>query len=53
MDEARAQGSTPALLVEDNTFGDTVSTYAVFSTAPTYTYYSAGTMAIDFALNEV
>ena len=52
-DQKRAEGGTPAILVEDNTFGDTVSTYATFSTPPTYVYYSSATMAIDFGLTEV
>ena len=52
-DLKRAEGGTPAILVEDNTFGDSLSTYAVFSTAPTFTYYSSATMAIDFALLEI
>ena len=52
-DLARSEGGTPAVLVEDNTFGDTISTYATFSTPPTYTYYSQGVMAIDFGLTEI
>ena len=52
-DNARASGGTPAILVEDNTFGSTVSTYATFSTPPAFTYYSAGIMALECALTEV
>ena len=52
-DLARAGGGTPAVLVEDNTFGESLSTYATFSTPPQFTYYSAATVAIDFGLTEV
>ena len=52
-DQARALGGTPAILVEDNTFGNSLSTYATFSTPPSFTYYSNSTVGIDFGLTEV
>lgn len=51
-DQRRAEGGTPAVLVEDDTFGDPISTYAVFSTPPSYMLHS-GTTGIDFGLTEV
>ena len=51
-DQRRSEGGTPAVLVEDDTFGDPISTYAVFSTPPSYILHS-GFTGIDFGLTEV
>lgn len=51
-DQRRSEGGTPAVLVEDDTFGDPISTYAIFSTPPSYILHS-GITGIDFGLTEV
>lgn len=51
-DADRAAGLPAAVGIIDETFGATVSTSAVFSTAPTYTKFSHTHMVVSFGLTE-
>lgn len=52
-DTDRASGLAVAIGVTDETFGDTLTTSAVFSTAPTYSKYGPVYMLVSFGLTEV
>jgi hypothetical protein len=49
----RSNGLAVALGVIDQTFGDTLTTNAVFSTAPSYAKYGPAYMLVSFGLTEV
>ena len=52
-DEDRSAGFPAAVGITDTTFGDTVDTSAVFSTAPTFSKFGPGHMIVSFGLTEV
>jgi len=49
----RSAGLSVALGVVDQTFGDTLTTNAVFSTAPSYSKFGPFNMLVSFGLTEV
>lgn len=49
----RSAGLSVALGIVDQTFGDTLTTNAVFSTAPSYSKYGPANMLVSFGLTEV
>lgn len=52
-DADRASGLAAAVGITDTTFGATVDTDAVFSTAPTYSKFGPNYMIVSFGLTEV
>ena len=52
-DQDRAAGLPAACGVADETFGGTVTTSAVFSTAPSYSKFGPAMMLVSFGLTEV
>lgn len=52
-DTDRAAGKPVACGVTDETFGATITTNAVFSTAPSYTYMGGNLTMVAFGLTEV
>lgn len=52
-DADRGSGLPVALGIIDETFGDTVTTNAVFSTAPSYSKFGPNSMIVSFGLTEV
>lgn len=52
-DSDRSAGLAVALGIVDETFGDTLTTNAVFSTAPSYSKYGPANMLVSFGLTEV
>jgi hypothetical protein len=52
-DNDRAAGLAAAVGITDTTFGATVDTSAVFSTAPTYSRFGPYYMLVSFGLTEV
>lgn len=49
----RSAGLSVALGIVDQTFGDTLTTNAIFSTAPSYSKYGPANMLVSFGLTEV
>lgn len=52
-DTDRANGIAAAVGIVDQTFGATVSSSAVFSTAPTYSQFGHAYMVVSFGLTEI
>ena len=52
-DSDRASGLAAAIGITDTTFGATVNTSAVFSTAPTYSKFGPNHMLVSFGLTEI
>lgn len=52
-EEDRALGAVSALGVVDSTFGNTLNTSAVFTSAPIYDQYGPSNVLVSFGLTEV
>lgn len=52
-DADRASGLAAAIAIVDNTFGDNVTTSAVFTTPPSFRRMSPALSMVDFGLTEV
>ena len=52
-DQDRSNGLSAAVGLIDRTFGPEVNTSALFSTPPSYVYYSASLVIVTFGLSEV
>ena len=52
-DEDRSNGLNAAVGLIDKTFGPEISTSAIFSTTPSYVYYSGAVVVVSFGLSEV
>lgn len=49
----RSNGLAAAVGIIDNTFGSSISTSAVFSTSPTYSWMGPSFMMVSFGLTEI